>query len=51
MFGVSARYDNLVVKSDAVTYYFRGPEGEVLAEYDDGDNLVAEYVCANDQTR
>jgi hypothetical protein len=48
-FGVSARYDSLVVKNDQMVYYVRGANGEVLAEYDGGGNLLAEYVYANGQ--
>ncbi len=49
VFGVKAHYDNLVIKDNTETYYIRGADGEVLAEYDLGDNLVAEYVYANGQ--
>ncbi|NIP27407.1 MAG: hypothetical protein GWO38_27250 [Phycisphaerae bacterium] len=51
VFGVFARYDNLVVKSDNVPDYIRGAEGEVLAEYDVGDNLQKEYVYARSNQR
>jgi RHS repeat-associated protein len=52
VFGVSARYDNLTIDGNPFEneiYYIRDIEGNVIAEYDGGGNLLAEYVYGNGQ--
>ncbi|MEJ2637497.1 MAG: RHS repeat-associated core domain-containing protein [Calditrichia bacterium] len=51
-YGVAARFDNLVVRRmpyDNEIFYIRDTEGNVIAEYDGGGKLLAEYVYANGQ--
>ena len=47
--GLTARFDNLSITHYPRIYYIRDVAGNVLAEYDGGGNLLAEYIYANGQ--